>query len=63
LRNDEAQRRAPAQDAALDAAARKLGLATGARRALEFRRMIASHTDTFALGPMTAAQALAGIGS
>lgn len=53
----------PAQDAAVDAAARKLGLATGARRALEFRRMIASHTDTFALGPMTAAQALAGIGS
>jgi hypothetical protein len=52
----------PAQDAATDAAATKLGLATGARRALEFRKMISSHTDTFALGPMTAAQAIAGIG-
>ena len=53
----------PAQDAAVDAAARKMGMATGARRALEFRKLISSHTDTFALGPMTAAQAVAGIGS
>jgi hypothetical protein len=52
----------PAQEQATDAAATKLGLATGARRALEFRKMISSHTDTFALGPMTAAQAIAGIG-
>lgn len=53
----------PAQDAAVDAAARKMGMATGARRALDFRKLISSHTDTFALGPMTAAQAVAGIGS
>lgn len=53
----------PAQEQALDASARKLGLATGARRALAFRKMISSHTDTFALGPMTAAQAVASIGS
>ena len=51
------------QDEAVNAAAKKMGLATGARRALEFRKMISSHTDTYALGPMTAAQALAGIGS
>lgn len=53
----------PAQDQAVDAAARKLGMATGARRALEFRKMISSHTDTYTLGPVTAAQAIAGIGS
>ena len=53
----------PAQDEAVDVAARKMGMATGARRALEFRKMISSHTDTFALGPMTAAQAVASIGS
>ena len=53
----------PAQDEAIDAAARKLGLTTGARRALEFRKMISSHTDTYALGPLTAAQAIASIGS
>ena len=53
----------PAQDDAVDAASRKLGMATGARRALEFRKMIASHTDTFTMGPMTAAQAVASIGS
>lgn len=52
-----------AQDEAINAAARKMGMTTGARRALEFRKMISSHTDTFALGPMTAAQAVAGIGN
>jgi len=51
------------QDAAVDAAARKLGMATGARRALEFRKLIAMHTDTYAIGPVTAAQAVAMIGS
>ena len=53
----------PAQDAAIDAAARRLGMPSGARRALDFRKMISSHTDTFTIGPMTAAQAVAGIGS
>lgn len=52
-----------AQDDALDAAARKLGLATGAKRSLQFRKLIASHTDTYAIGPTSAAQALAAIGS
>ncbi len=53
----------PAQDDAIEAAAKKMGMATGARRALEFRKLIASHTDTYTLGPMTAAQAVATIGS
>ena len=52
----------PAQDEALKAASAKLGLATGARRALEFRKYISSHTDTYTIGPVTAAQALATIG-
>lgn len=52
----------PAQDDAADAAARKMGMATGARRALELRKLIASHTDTFTIGPITADQAVASIG-
>jgi len=52
----------PAQQQALDAAATKLGMATGARRALDFRKTISSHSDTFAIGPVTAAQAVAMIG-
>jgi hypothetical protein len=51
------------QSDALDAAAKKMGMATGARRALEFRKLISSHTDTYAIGPVTAAQAVAMIGS
>ena len=47
------------QDDAFDAAAKKIGLATGARASLQFRTMIASHTDTTANGPQTAAQILA----
>ena len=49
----------PAQDEAVDAAARKRGMATGPRRGLEFRKLISSHTDTYTMGPMTAAQAVA----
>ena len=52
----------PAQDDAVDAAARKLGMATGARRSIEFRKLIQSHTDTFTIGPVTAEQALTMIG-
>lgn len=49
----------PAQDAAVDAAARKMGMPTGPAANLEFRRYIATHTDTFAIGPVTPAQYLA----
>lgn len=51
-----------AQDAAIDAAAKKLGLATGPRAGLEFRKHIQTHSDTFTNGPMTAAQYLASLG-
>jgi len=51
-----------AQDDAIEAAARKMGMATGARRALEFRKLISSHTDTYTIGPITADQAVASIG-
>ena len=53
----------PAQDAALAAAARKMGMAGGAKRAIEFRKLIASHTDTYTIGPVTAAQVITAIGS
>ena len=49
----------PAQDAAIEAAARKMGMPNGPGRSLEFRKYIAMHTDTFAIGPVTAAQYLA----
>lgn len=48
-----------AQDKAIDAAAKKMGLAAGPAASLEFRRYIATHTDTFAIGPTTPAQYLA----
>ncbi|MES2137746.1 MAG: hypothetical protein V4502_11895 [Pseudomonadota bacterium] len=48
-----------AQDAAVDAAAKKMGLPIGPAGALEFRKHIAMHTDTFAIGPVTPAQYLA----
>jgi hypothetical protein len=51
-----------AQDAALDAAAKKMGLPGGPGVALELRKHIASHTDTFTIGPISAAQALAAYG-
>jgi len=40
----------------VDEMARKRGLKVGPQGGLEFRQMIASHTDTFAAGPFTAAQ-------
>ena len=49
----------PAQDAAVEAAARTMGLATGPASNLEFRKYISIHTDTFTIGPVTAAQYLA----
>lgn len=48
-----------AQDKAVDAAAKKMGLATGPASSLEFRKYVAVHTDTFAIGPVTPAQYLA----
>ena len=47
-----------AQDQALDAAATKMGLPSGPRVGLELRKHIASHTDTYVVGPLTAAQQL-----
>jgi len=49
----------PAQDAAVDAAAKKMGMPTGVASNLELRKYIAQHTDTFVIGPVTAAQYLA----
>ncbi len=40
----------------IDEMASKKGLKTGPQGGLEFRAMVASHTDTLAAGPMTAAQ-------
>lgn len=50
------------QDAALDAAAKKLGMTTGPAVGLELRKFIAEHTDTFAAGPTTAAAWLKQLG-
>jgi len=52
----------PAQDAAVEAAGKKLGIDTGPHSALDFRKYIATHTDTIARGPMTAAEYLAYVG-
>jgi hypothetical protein len=49
----------PAQDAAIDAAAKKMGMATGPAASLELRKYISIHTDTYVIGPVTPAQYLA----
>lgn len=49
----------PAQDAAVEAAQKKMGLGTGPAQSLELRKYIAVHTDTFVIGPVSAAQYLA----
>src|SRR5438093_5469621 len=49
----------PDKTAALNAAWEKLGLPSGADFFLSFRQYIASHEDTFVLGPTTAADFLA----
>ncbi len=49
----------PAQDEAVDAAAKKMGMPAGPAASLEFRKYIAMHTDTFAIGPVTPEQYLA----
>jgi hypothetical protein len=50
-----------AQDEALDAAARKMGV-NPRRGGLELRKYIAIHTDTMAMGPTTARDYLAWVG-
>ncbi len=50
-----------AQDAAIEAAAKKMGIASGMRASLEFRKYIATHTDTYTRGPTTAAQVIANL--
>lgn len=47
--------------AALDAAWKKLGLPEGADFFLSFRKLIAEHSDTSAIGPTTAAAYLKGV--
>jgi hypothetical protein len=52
----------PAQDDALDAAAKKMGLPYGPMVGIELRKHIAQHTDTLVRGPATAADMLASLG-
>jgi hypothetical protein len=49
------------QDAAVDAALQAQGQPTGPAGSIEFRKYMAWHTDTFVVGPMTAAELLAAI--
>jgi len=49
----------PEQDRKLDDVAARKGLKTGFAASLEFRQLLASHSDTFAAGPMTAAELVA----
>ena len=49
----------PEKQAALDKAWKQLGLPSGADFFLNFRRFVAEHTDTTAIGPTTAADYLA----
>ena len=49
----------PEQDRKLDEQAAAKGLKTGFPAALEFRELLASHTDTYVAGPTTAAALVA----
>ena len=51
----------PAQDAALEAAGKRMGVNVG-RGGIELRKHITSHTDTIVRGPMSAADYLAFLG-
>jgi hypothetical protein len=51
-----------AQDAAMEAAGKKLAIESGPRAAIDFRKNILSHTDTFVRGPMSANDYLTMIG-
>ena len=52
----------PAQDAALDAAAKTMGINV-MRGGIEMRKHVTSHTDTFVRGPTTASDYLAAVGA
>ena len=45
-----------AQDDKTDAILKRKGMATGFKGGLELRALMASHTDTYAMGPMTATE-------
>ena len=45
-----------AQQKKVDDATHAKGMATGFKASLEFRQFIGSHTDTYAIGPMTATE-------
>ena len=47
------------QDKKLDEIAAKKGLRTGVPGSIEFRQLLASHTDTFAAGPTSASELVA----
>lgn len=47
-----------AENAKVDAAAKKRGLKVGPQGGLEFRKLINAHTDTLVAGPMTSAELL-----
>jgi hypothetical protein len=49
----------PEQDKKLDEIAAGKGLKTGFPAMLEFRQMLSAHTDTYAVGPTTAAELVA----
>ena len=51
-----------AQDDALEAAAKRLGLPTGPRVGIELRKHVGSHTDTIVRGPMSVTAYLGEIG-
>ncbi len=50
------------QQSRVDEVAKKHGRKTGFAAGLEFRTFVASHTDTFAIGPVTAADLVAAAG-
>jgi hypothetical protein len=46
----------PEQDKKVEAATKKHGLTTGFKASLEFRQVIATHSDTFTIGPVTVSE-------
>lgn len=52
----------PQEDAAVEAAAKKMGATSGPMTGIELRRYISEHSDTIAAGPTTAADWLRRLG-
>jgi hypothetical protein len=50
------------QDAAIEAAGKKMGIEAGPRASLDLRKVIALHTDTLVRGPMSVGDYLAMVG-